>query len=162
MKKMKMFMLGLMASLTLVSCSKDEVASSQELIVGDWLDSQWGYVYSNGIEALYENSVRCEANRDYVQFFGGGHFTVRYSNLDCKSYTAYTGKWSLTDIIFTVSASEMFAGFTSWEIVELIDKVLKIKTPYSKNDWKTSANSVLIKEEVPVSYVLVFNPTCRL
>ena len=164
MKKMKMFTVAFIASLFIVSCTKDEspaatvTPTSQELISTEWLKPKWGYIYPSGNEVLYDYSVRCESNKDYLQVTNDGKFKEKYSAKDCKTYSEYSGNWSLTDKKLTVSYADFFDGYTNWEIIELTDKVLKIKAPYNRSIVKKmSSNLALVKEEVPVSFVLVFN-----
>lgn len=137
MKNLKMLMLAFMVSLFVVSCSKDDDPTTQDLLVGKWEFMQSGYIDSTGKETLYDWSGDCDTKKDYIEFLEGNVLREIFY-YDCTKTYESLEQWNLTDkTISTVNSDEF--GSRNLEIVELTNSLLKVRFPYDvKQTKKTS------------------------
>lgn len=138
MKNLKMLMLALMVSLFVVSCSKDEDPSTQELLTGKWEFMQSGTVDTTGKETLYDWSGECDTKKDYLQFLEGNVLRESYHYYDCSDTNEFLGQWSLTDKTIAIVDSKEF-GSRNLEIVELTNSLLKVRFPYEFKNAKMAS-----------------------
>ncbi|WP_418263551.1 lipocalin family protein [Flavobacterium faecale] len=148
MKNLKMLMLALMVSLFVVSCSKDDDPTTQDLLVGKWEFMQSGYVDTTGKETLYDWDSDCETKKDYLQFLGGTVLKESYYD-DCSNTVDYNGTWTLNDKTITTANSDEF-GSRNLEIVELTDTVLKVRFPYDYKYAKTTSTT----KDSPFAFII--------
>lgn len=122
MKKFKqLVLLFLVATVTLVSCDKDD--DNEASIEGSWEFSQ----ESNdaGVLEAYEHTAGC--NKDYIQILAGGAFKSfvyeTYGTVVCEE-SIYTAIWSRSGNNLTVTNS---GESSTIEILELTNTTLKVK-----------------------------------
>ncbi len=125
MKKIKeLVLLFLVASVTLVSCNKDDDGDSAS-IEGSWEFSKTGFVVG-GVEQLenYENTAGC--NKDFIEVKSGGMLTDHYfedQGSGCVEQID-NGTWTRDGDNFTLSYTD---EVVNGKILELSDTTLKIK-----------------------------------
>lgn len=125
MKKLKqLVLLFLVASVTLVSCNKDDDGDSAS-IEGSWEFSKVGTILS-GQEFLvdYDHTTGC--NKDYTEIIAGGTLKDHYFEdfgSGCEE-DIDNGSWSRSGNTITVNFS---GDVTTAEILELSNTTLKLK-----------------------------------
>lgn len=128
MKKFKqLVVLFLVATVTLVSCNKDD--DNEASIEGTWEYAQ--ETNENGLLEAYVHTADC--NKDYVQILAGGiikdYYYETYGNVVCNE-SIYTAAWSRNGNNLVVTDEN--ETYTS-EIVELNDSTLKIQSVNDSN-----------------------------
>ncbi|MFC4740717.1 lipocalin family protein [Flavobacterium ponti] len=125
MKKMKkLLILFLLASVTIVSCNKDDDSGSGS-IEGNWEFSKYGGILS-GQEFLvdYEHTPGC--NKDFIEIKSGGAIVDHYfyDDGDGCYEESETGTWVKDGNSFLAT----YSGYTEGgEILELNNTTLKVK-----------------------------------
>jgi hypothetical protein len=123
MKKFKqLVLLFLVASVTLVSCNKDDDEAAAAL------EGKWEYTQETndvGVLEAYQHTPGC--NKDYTEILAGG--TIRDYSYDengsgCEEYI-YSATWTRSGN--NISVTDSGETFTS-EITELTATTLKIKS----------------------------------
>lgn len=130
MKNLKVLFLSLLALATMASCSNDKDDSSAS-IEGKWQISQEGETLAT-LEAA-ENYGSCGLH--IVEFSQGGTFKQTgfdYSGSVCTPYTE-TGTWTIKDNTLTTKDSDN--DTIAFEILELTDSTLKVKSTDDEGDW---------------------------
>ncbi|VXB74727.1 Lipocalin-like protein [Flavobacterium sp. 9AF] len=133
MKKFKsLFVFILMFSIVLVSCNKDDDASSVS-IEGKWEYYKEGYINNNS-EILIDYQNDCSNQKDFVEILSGSviktHvFEIPFQSTTCQEAIS-TGTWSKNEnsVVITFSGES-----TNNEILELSDQYLKVKY-YDENE----------------------------
>jgi hypothetical protein len=126
----KLILLFLVASVTLVSCNKDDDESGS--IEGSWELTKSGSITADGNEQLMDypfNNVGC--NKDYIEIITGGTTVEHYFNDDNNGQGCYeeieTGTYTKEGNVLTIISS----GYTQiGEILELSNSTLKVKYSY--------------------------------
>ncbi len=163
MKKLKMVAFAILASLFVVSCTKDDEPTTQVLLSGKWEFMQTGNIDSTGNETLYNWIGECDSKKDYIQFLVGNVLRESYYYTNCTQTTDYNGTWSFEDKTITVVNSEIFDS-KNLEIVELTATTLKVKFPYRNNkkivaDGAPKDSTVPVKETVSPGVVIPVKET---
>lgn len=128
MKKFKqLVLLFLVASVTLVSCNKND--DNEEEVPVATIEGKWEYTQETndaGQLVAYEHTAGC--NKDYVEIIAGGTIKdvsfYKNSTGNCVE-DSFTANWSRNGNVITVTSN----GISSTaEIMELTNTTLKVKT----------------------------------
>ena len=153
MKKMKMFVLAFIAIVSITSCSKeDDSPTTEALLTAKWRLSEEGHIYDSGSENFVTWGL---CGDDFVQFSNGSAYTEAYTRTnDCTVKAPFTGTWSLVNGKLRFTGSNLFENDVDYEIIELTDKILKIK--YTDSVSSTNLVAKTARDPIVVAVVTVF------
>lgn len=122
MRKNLLLTLAVLAT-TLISCSKDDDATSTPSIVGKWKTEKFDY-YTNG--QLQETEVTIEDNAscpDFIEFKANYTYVVIENNANCNSTVDETGTYVFNGTTITNNSN---GSLTIGTVISLTSTDMKI------------------------------------